>query len=191
MYALHTLKVGKIMKIKKQDGPPEDLLYFDEEVDLTPSQVEDVVEIFHTPLTGSYNWDYTVQDNRIKKLYELGKELNWNGSIDLNWDYTHPADEKLVDPDEELPHETLEAYKKLTEEEKILLDRHSTAELMSQFLHGEQGALLVASQLACCAPTFNAKLYAASQTFDEARHVEVFNRYLQTKIGIHYPINPD
>ena len=57
MCALHTLKVGKIMKIKKQDGPPEDLLYFDEEVDLTPSQVEDVVEIFNTPLTGSYNWD--------------------------------------------------------------------------------------------------------------------------------------
>ena len=55
---------------------------------------------------------------------------------------------------------------------------------------GEQGALLVASQLASCAPTYNAKLYAASQTFDEARHVEVFNRYLQEKIGIHYPINP-
>ena len=178
------------MKIKKQDGPPEDLLYFDEEVDLTPIQVEDVVEIFHTPLTGAYNWDYTVQDNRIKKLYELGKVLNWNGSIDLNWDYTNPADEKLIEPDEQLPHETLEAYQNLTEEEKILLDRHSTAELMSQFLHGEQGALLVASQLASCAPTFNAKLYAASQTFDEARHVEVFNRYLQTKIGIHYPINP-
>ena len=61
---------------------------------------------------------------------------------------------------------------------------------MSQFLHGEQGALLVASQLASCAPTYDAKLYAASQTFDEARHVEVFNRYLQEKIGIHYPINP-
>jgi hypothetical protein len=49
---------------------------------------------------------------------------------------------------------------------------------------------LVASQLASCAPTYNAKLYAASQTFDEARHVEVFNKYLQEKIGIHYPINP-
>jgi hypothetical protein len=178
------------MKITKQAGPPEDLLYFDDEVNLTPLQVEDVVEIFNTPLTGSYNWDYTVADNRIKKLYELGKELNWNGSIDLKWDYTHPADEKLVDPDEQLPHEALEAYQNLTEEEKILFDRHSTAELMSQFLHGEQGALLVASQLASCAPTYNAKLYAASQTFDEARHVEVFNRYLQEKIGIHYPINP-
>ena len=178
------------MKIRKQNGPPEDLLYFDEDLDLSQSQVEDVVEIFNTPLTGSYNWDYTISDNRIKKLYELGKELNWNGSIDLNWDYTHPADERLVETDEQLPHETLEAYENLSEEEKILFDRHSTAELMSQFLHGEQGALLVASQLASCAPTYNAKLYAASQTFDEARHVEVFNRYLQEKIGIHYPVNP-
>ena len=179
------------MKIHKQDGPPEDLLYFDEDINLTQKQVEDVVEIFHTPLTGAYNWDYTVADNRIKKLYELGKELNWNGSIDLNWDYTHPADKRIMEPDEELPHETLDAYNNLSEEEKILFDRHSTAELMSQFLHGEQGALLVASQLASCAPTYNAKLYAASQTFDEARHVEVFNKYLQDKIGIHYPINPN
>ena len=178
------------MKINEQKGPPEDLLYFDEDLDLSQKQVEDVVEIFHTPLTGAYNWDYTISDNRIKKLYELGKELNWNGSIDLNWDYTHPADERLVETDDQLPHETLKAYEKLSEEEKILFDRHSTAELMSQFLHGEQGALLVASQLASCAPTYNAKLYAASQTFDEARHVEVFNRYLQEKIGIHYPINP-
>ena len=178
------------MKINKQKGPPEDLLYFDEDLDLSQKQVEDVVEIFHTPLTGAYNWDYTISDNRIKKLYELGKELNWNGSIDLNWDYTHPADERLVETDDQLPHETLKAYENLSEEEKILFDRHSTAELMSQFLHGEQGALLVASQLASCAPTYNAKLYAASQTFDEARHVEVFNRYLQEKIGIHYPINP-
>ena len=178
------------MKIKKQSGPPEDLIYFDDDLPLSQSQVEDVVEIFKTPLTGSYNWDYTVADNRIKKLYELGKELNWNGSIDLNWDYTHPADERILETDDELPHETLEAYENLSDEEKILFDRHDVAELMSQFLHGEQGALLVASQLASCAPTYNAKLYAASQTFDEARHVEVFNRYLQEKIGIHYPINP-
>ena len=177
------------MKIKQQDGPPSDLLYFDNEMNLTNDHVEDIVEIFNTPLTGAYNWDYTVADNRIKKLYELGKQLNWNGSIDLNWDYTHPADQKLVEADEELPHETLAAYEALTEEEKIEFDRHDTAELLSQFLHGEQGALLVASQLTSCAPTYNAKLYAASQTFDEARHVEVFNKYLQDKIGIHYPIN--
>ena len=185
------------MKITKTDGPPKDVLYFDEEykddeLDLSPQDVEDVAEIFKTPLTGSYNWDYTVADNRIKKLYELGKELNWNGSIDLDWSYNHPKDEPLLGIDEApYPHEELDAWKNLSDEEKIEFDRHETAEVMSQFLHGEQGALLVASQLVSCAPTFNAKMYAASQTFDEASHVEVFNRYLQEKIGFHYPINPN
>ena len=178
------------MEIIKRDGPPEDLVYFDDELPLEEKHVKDVVEIFNTPLTGAYNWDYTVADNRIKRLYELGKELNWNGSIDLDWSYNHPEDKPLVGGELfEPPHEQLDAWKNLSPEEKIEFDRHETAELLCQFLHGEQGALLVASQIASCAPTFNAKLYAASQTFDEARHVEVFNRYLQEKIGFHYPIN--
>ena len=178
------------MEIVKRDGPPEDLVYFDDELPLKEKHVKDVVEIFNTPLTGAYNWDYTVADNRIKRLYELGKELNWNGSIDLDWSYNHPKDKPLVGGELfEPPHEQLDAWKDLSPEEKIEFDRHETAELLCQFLHGEQGALLVASQIASCAPTFNAKLYAASQTFDEARHVEVFNRYLQEKIGFHYPIN--
>ena len=58
------------MKITTQDGPPTDILTFDKldvetELNLTPGNVEDVVEIFKTPLTGAYNWDYTVSDNRI------------------------------------------------------------------------------------------------------------------------------
>ena len=66
------------MKITKADGPPKEILTFnnieaENELNLTPSKVEDVAEIFNTPLTGAYNWDYTVADNRIKKLYELGK----------------------------------------------------------------------------------------------------------------------
>ena len=111
------------MKIRKQNGPPEDLLYFDEDLDLSQSNVEDVVEIFNTPLTGSYNWDYTTSDNRIKKLYELGKELNWNGSIDLNWDYTHPADKNIIESDEELPHESLKAYENLTNKQKVAMNK--------------------------------------------------------------------
>ena len=71
------------MKILKTETP-RDISYYDEEVpaDLEPT---DVVEIFETPLTGAYNWDYSVQDNRIKKLYELGKKLNWNVEVDVDW----------------------------------------------------------------------------------------------------------
>jgi hypothetical protein len=78
----------------------------------------------------------------------------------------------------------------MSEDEKREVSWHASAWGLSQFLHGEQGALLVASQLVSCAPTYQAKLYAASQCFDEARHVEVFNRYLQDVMGMSYPISP-
>ena len=79
-------------------------------------------------------------------------------------------------------------YQDLSNEDKFRFLQHRGSWSLSQFLHGEQGALLVASQLVSCAPTFNAKLYAASQTFDEARHVEAFNKYIQTRQRMMYPI---
>ena len=77
----------------------------------------------------------------------------------------------------------------LPEEERIEYMWHDQAWGLSQFLHGEQGALLVASQLVSCAPTYQAKLYAASQSFDEARNVVVFDIYLKQVSGVEYPIN--
>lgn len=155
---------------------------------LTSSQIEQIAEIFQTPLTGSYNWDYSLQDDRIKKLYELGKELNWNVETDLDWSQTFPRDSSPT-AEELNPFTNYPPYQALSAADKLKFNWHSQANQLSQFLHGEQGALLVASQLVSCAPTYNAKLYAASQTFDEARHVEVFNKYIQTKMKIMYPIN--
>ena len=60
---------------------------------LTAADVDHVAEIFQTPLTGSYNWDYTLQDDRIKKLYDLGKQLNWDPEIDIDWDRPWPDEE--------------------------------------------------------------------------------------------------
>ena len=73
------------MKIKVVDNPPVDPREFDLPESFDEGNIEDVVEIFNTPLVGHYNWDYTDADSRIKKIYELGKKLNWNGSIDLDW----------------------------------------------------------------------------------------------------------
>jgi hypothetical protein len=61
--------------------------------------------------------------------------------------------------------------------------------MLSQFLHGEQGATLTAATITHGVPDIKAKYYAATQTMDEARHVEVYDRYVN-KIAIHYPINP-
>lgn len=153
---------------------------------MTEKHAEDIAEVFHTPLQGTYNWDYRIQDNRIKRLYELGKELNWNVEMDIDWNRPY---EELKEP-YPIFWDDYPPYQKMTDKKKVEFLRHRQAWSMSQFLHGEQGAVLVASQLTSCAPTFNAKLYAASQTFDEARHVEVFNKYLQERIGFNYPVMP-
>ena len=178
------------MKISKVDNPPkEDKIFeganYPVEQELNP---EDVVEIFQTPLTGCYNWDYKVQDNRIKKLYELGKELEWNVEKDVDWN--HPKPEIDDEGFEFFNNEWKDhkQYAKLSDTERKQFVRDSQDWTLSQLMHGEQGALIVASQLTSCAPTFNAKLYAASQTFDEARHVEAFNKYLQTRMGRIMPI---
>ena len=174
------------MKIIQSDTPRDVVLHDgDYPANLEPT---DVVEIFETPLTGTYNWDYTVQDNRIKKLYELGKRLNWNVEVDVDWTPEYKGMDTEEFEFENTQWDNHPVYNKMNKETKIefLTDLNSWA--LSQFLHGEQGALLVASQLASCAPTFNAKLYAASQTFDEARHVEAFNKYLQTRLKRTWPI---
>lgn len=174
------------MKIIKGQTPVEVVLHKDE----YPAGLEptDIVEIFETPLTGTYNWDYTVQDNRIKKLYELGKQLNWNAEVDVDWTPEFPDIDTEAFEFENNQWSKHPVYAEWDKEKKLEFIRDLNAWSISQFLHGEQGALLVASQLASCAPTFNAKLYAASQTFDEARHVEAFNKYLQTRLKRTWPI---
>ena len=173
------------MKVKYTKETPRQIQdYNEQELDLSAQDVEDVAEIFKTPLTGAYNWDYTIQDNRIAKLYELGKKLNWNVSLDIDWDRPLIVSDDIPAMfwDEYPP------YKNLNDDKKREFLRHRGASQFSQFLHGEQGALLVASQLVSCAPTYQAKLYAASQAFDEARHVEAFNRYIQERSKLMYPI---
>ncbi len=181
------------MKITQVENCPTGLHYFDKddlESKLEPQDIEDIVEIFQTPLTGTYNWDYTDADNRLKKLYELGKKLNWNATLDLDWTKEPYSLKDWATNPEIQQLSGFKPYDDLSEEKKIECSWHLLASSLSQIVHGEQGALLVASQLVSCAPTYNAKLYAASQTFDEARHVEVFNKYLQERIGWNYPVMP-
>ena len=176
------------MRSKKVNNQPQEITDYPEIDPKDQNAIECINEIFMSPLTGSYNWDYIVVEDRIKKLYELGKELNWNVSSDLDWSQDYPKDKLMINYDLfQTPESVLRGYDDLSDEKKVEMDRHRVSWNISQFLHGEQGALLVASQLVSCAPTFNAKMYAASQTFDEARHVEGFNRYLKEKIGFQYP----
>ena len=158
--------------------------------DITYGHVEQISEIFRTPLTGSFVWDYETADIKLRRLYELGKKLNWNAEIDIDWSIELDRS-KTPFVDEFNPFIGFPEYESLSSEKKVEFDWHRHSWALSQFLHGEQGALLVASQLVSCAPTQDGKFYAASQTFDEARHVEVFGKYVREKIGFMYPINPN
>ncbi|MFW6051525.1 MAG: ferritin-like domain-containing protein [Myxococcota bacterium] len=182
------------MAIRYSDQAPQDVRYYPEPSDvasrMTPEHVEQVAEIFETPLQGAYNWDYEECDAKIKRLYELGKKLNWNAQVDIDWSQDFPHTQEPLDQGVN-PFEGWEPFEAMGEDKKLEFAWHNFGWLLSQFMHGEQGALLVASQLVSCAPTYDAKLYAASQTFDEARHVEVFSRYLREKVRIMYPVNPN
>jgi hypothetical protein len=156
---------------------------------LEPQDVEQIAEIFQTPLTGAYTWDYIEADKKLKKLYRLGKERNWNADLDIDWDRPTHHDKSPMVEGADNPYLDWAPLAALSEEEQVAFGWHNHAWTVSQFLHGEQGALLVASQLVSCAPTYDGKLYAASQTFDEARHVEVFARYLTQRLGFMYPVN--
>ena len=180
------------MRVKLVTSPPQNVQDFAPELagKLDAHDVEVVREIFNTPLTGSYNWDYEAANAKIRRLYELGKKFNWNSELDVDWDVPFPRSESpgIGGLNPFAGHPRFEA---LAPQDKTEFAWRSLAQTLSQFMHGEQGALLVASQLVSCAPTYDAKLYAASQTFDEARHVEVFHRYLKERCRVIYPIHPN
>ena len=84
---------------------------------LTSEHVDHVAEIFSTPLTGSFNWNYTLQDDRIKKLYELGKRLNWNVELDIDWSPAWPEEDfqqmaKLMNLEDYPPYLALDEEQK-------------------------------------------------------------------------------
>ncbi len=90
-------------------------------------------------------------------------------------------------PDELVPIFGSPMWDKLTDEERGHVRRHMVGWQFSQFLHGEQGALILHGEDRPVGPRHHSKYYAATQVMDEARHVETYSRYLD-KIEIAYPI---
>ena len=146
------------------------------------------LETILTSFDTSYAWNYGSVKEGLRDLYEKAKRDQWNGTTQLAWS-------TQVDPESEIipaginPLAAYGPYQKLNDKEKGHL-RHAQISLqLSQFLHGEQGALIVASQLVGAVPWIDGKYYAGTQTMDEARHVEVFSRYLREKLEWEWAIN--
>ncbi|HME70296.1 MAG TPA: ferritin-like domain-containing protein [Myxococcota bacterium] len=148
------------------------------------SELESILTSFDT----SYVWNYGCVKEGLRDLYEKAKREQWNGTQQLAW-------ETPVDPESEIipqsfnPLADWAPFRKLTPKEVRHFQHAQLSWSLSQFMHGEQGALITASQLVGAVPWIDAKYYAASQTMDEARHVEVFSRYLREKLEWEWPIN--
>jgi hypothetical protein len=146
-----------------------------------------VTTTFESVLT----WQYDVVHQELRELYEKAKREQWNVSTDVDWrPAVEPESELLLD--HENPHVALlqgsAIWRKMAPKERSALRYETLAWNLSQFLHGEQLAIFVAGQLAAAVPWIDAKLYGSTQVVDEARHAEVFSRYLREKIGKEYPL---
>jgi hypothetical protein len=136
----------------------------------------------------SYTWNYGVSRSELRNLYEKAKRDQWNATDQLAWGTDVDPESELV-PDFQIPVYGTYIWDKLTPAEVKKLRREALAWSLSQFMHGEQGALLATAQIVDATPSFDAKLYGASQVMDEARHVEVYSRYLREKLTRQYPVN--
>ena len=77
---------------------------------------------------------------------------------------------------------------RLTEKQKIKLANESFGWVLSQILHGEQGALSLSASLCHILKDPGAQEYAANQTREEARHVAAFTKYIEKRWGKPYKV---
>jgi hypothetical protein len=135
-----------------------------------------------------YTWNYECAREELRALYEKAKRDQWNASDALDWTTdVDPERENL--PDMQVPIYGTHLWTRLTPAEVRKLRREQLSWTLSQFLHGEQGALLATAQIVDATPWIESKYYGATQVMDEARHVEVYARYLHDKLNKTYAIN--
>lgn len=138
-----------------------------------------------------FDWQYTSNKPELAKLYEAAKRAQWDAATAVDWsiDVDPYSEERDLIPDRVLPLQAVPAYRGLPEKTQKEHRHALLSWMLSQFLHGEQGALLAACQVTEAVEWTSGKLFGASQVFDEGRHVEVFHRYLTEKLGKLYQIN--
>ena len=154
----------------------------------TPSDVDrwDVAQDFAT----TFRWEYADGRDALLKLYAKGKEKQWDAATRIDWSLDLDPENPEQIPDESIPIAGSDVFHRLTRSEKANLRRHFQSWQLSQFLHGEQGALVCTAKIVQQVPMMDAKFYAATQVIDEARHVEAYGRLLHDKFELAYPITP-
>jgi hypothetical protein len=163
------------------------------------AEVDDTIKVITDHAPRIFLWNYERERDQLVTLYNRGMSSQWNSVTDLDWD-TVVDPEKLVSTGKApslfvtIARAAAEVagspFAKWSEKEFTQLGIESYKSQLSQFMHGEQGAMMAAAKIVETVPWIDAKYYASTQTMDEARHTEVFAKYLDTKLGEAYPMSP-
>jgi hypothetical protein len=138
----------------------------------------------------AFTWNYDTSSEELLRLYSKGKQQQWDAEKRIDWSQDVDPDDPMQIVEEMLPLYGTPLYEKLSDRQKSDLRYHSQVHNLSQFLHGEQGALICSARIVQDVPTLESKFYAATQVMDEARHVEAYRRLLKEKFRFAYPISP-
>jgi len=146
------------------------------------------------PLAGDarFTWEYDDSNARLLALYQKGKDKQWDAQSRIDWSLDIDPGNALGMPDETNSILGTRQWDKVKGDPRAVdeMRQHLVAWQFSQFLHGEQGAMICSARIVESVPGLDAKFYASTQTMDEARHAETYSRFLQEKVGMLYPINP-
>jgi hypothetical protein len=148
----------------------------------------ETADVLKTPMEITWQFDYEIDIEKLRNLYTKAKQRQWDAERDVDWEQPVDPSKPIMDESQFL-FDRIPVVQRLSPSQREEFRAHATAHLLSQFLHGEQGALMTAAALTHAVPDYEGKLYAATQTMDEARHVEVYERYIR-KLAIVYPISP-
>jgi hypothetical protein len=152
--------------------------------------VEDLEWTIPGQFETTFEWEYEANRGALMRLYEKGKDLQWNATSRIDWSQDLDPENPQELPDEAVSIHGSAVWDRMSRNERATLRRHLQAWQLSQFLHGEQGALVCTAKIVQQVPNVDAKFYAATQVIDEARHVETYSRLLHEKFELAYPITP-
>ncbi|MFJ5676828.1 ferritin-like domain-containing protein [Streptomyces sp. NPDC093097] len=147
--------------------------------------------LWSVPAAGAarFTWEYDDGRDRLLALYQKGKDKQWDATTRIDWDLEVDPKDPLGTPDESMALYGTRYWDRMSAEDRGTLRQHFAAWQLSQFLHGEQGAMVCAARIVTSVPDLDAKFYSATQTMDEARHAEIYGRFLKDKVGMLYPVD--
>ena len=121
----------------------------------------ETADVLKTPMEVVWQFDYAIDIKKLENLYSKSKKMQWDAEVDLDWSQPIDPSKPLTD-DGRFGFDKVPFIQSLSQTTKDTFRAHYTAQLLSQFLHGEQGALMTAAALTHAVPDYEAKLYAAT-----------------------------